>query len=61
MRDSFTENWEVCFGLFVTPVILVSRVLKQMQEQKAHGILVIPHWPSASFWLLICSENGGFV
>ena len=42
-------------------MILVSRDLKQMQEQKARGILVIPHWPSASFWPLICSETGGFV
>ena len=59
--DTSTENWGVCFGLFVPPVILVSRVLKQMQEQKAHGILVIPHRHSAAFWPLICLEAGGFV
>ena len=31
--DAFTENWGEVFGLFVPPVILVPRVLKQIQEQ----------------------------
>ena len=59
--DAFTENWGSKFGLFVPPVILVARVLKQMQAQRARGILVIPYWPSAVFWPLICCEHGGFI
>ena len=44
--DAFTENWGEVFGLFVPPVICVSRVVKQIQEQWARGVLVIPFWPS---------------
>ena len=40
--DAFTENWGEVFGLFVPPVILVPRVLQQIQEQRTRGILVIP-------------------
>ena len=46
---AFTENWEEAFGLFVPPVNLVPRVLKQIQEKRARGVLVIPFWPSAAF------------
>ena len=44
--DAFTENWGEVFGLFVPPVILVPRVLQQIQEQRTRGVLVIPFWPS---------------
>ena len=44
--DAFTENWGEVFGLFVPPVIFVPRVVKQIQEQRARGVLVIPFWPS---------------
>ena len=58
--DAFTENWGEAFGLFVPPVNLVPRVLKQIQEQRARGVLVIPFWPSAAFWPLLCVGQGGF-
>ena len=44
--DAFTENWGEVFGLFVPSVILVPRVLKQIQEQRTRGVLVILFWPS---------------
>ena len=58
--DAYTEKWGEAFGLFVPPVNLVPRVLKQIQEQRARGVLVIPFWPSAAFWPLLCVGQGGF-
>ena len=49
--DAFTENWGEVFGLFVPPVLLVPRVLQQIQEQRTRGVLVIPFWPSGLFGL----------
>ena len=49
--DAFTENWRGVFAYFVPPVILVPRVLQQIQEQRTRGVLVIPFWPSGFFGL----------
>ena len=49
--DAFTENWGEVFGLFVPSVILVPRVLQQIQKQMTCGALVISFWPSGFFGL----------
>ena len=59
--DAFIENWGNVFGLFVPPVILVSRVIKQMKAQSVKGVLVVPAWKSANFWPLLCTREGYFV
>ena len=56
--DTFTYDWSQSFGLYVPPIILVSRVLKKMESCRAKGILVIPEWRSANFWPLICTNHG---
>lgn len=56
--DAFTFDWSQSFGLYVPPVILISRVLKKMESCRAKGILVVPEWRSASFWPLICPTYG---
>ena len=56
--DAFTFDWGQGFGLYVPPVILVSRVLRKMEICRAKGILVVPEWRSANFWSLICSSYG---
>ena len=56
--DAFTFDWGQGFGLYVPPVILVSRVLRKMESCRAKGILVVPEWRSANFWPLICSSYG---
>ena len=52
--DAFTENWGEVLGLFVPPVILVPRVLQQIQEQRTRG--VFGHFLLAlrAFWALLC-------
>ncbi|KAL5020239.1 hypothetical protein ScPMuIL_003131, partial [Solemya velum] len=59
--DAFTANWGEHFGLFVSPITLISRVLKQMQQQSATGVLVLPHWTSSSFWPLLCGKENLFI
>ena len=55
--DAFTYDWSQYFGLYVPPIILVSRVLKKMENCKAKGILVLPEWRSANFWPLLCAND----
>lgn len=58
--DAFTYDWSSVFGLFVPPVILVARVLKKMQCCKARGVLVVPEWALANYWLLLSNNRGVF-
>ena len=53
--DAFTFDWSRSFGLYVPPIILISRVLRKMESCRAKGILVVPEWRSANFWPLICT------
>ena len=55
--DAFIYDWSQYFGLYVSPIILVSRVLKKMENCKAKGILVLPEWRSAYFWPLLCAND----
>ena len=45
------KTGEKYLAYFVPPVILVPRVLQQIQEQRTRGVLVIPFWPSGLFGL----------
>ena len=45
------EKLENC--LVVPPVVLIARVLHYLKVQRALATLVIPFWPSSSFWPLI--------
>ena len=58
LTDAFTFDWSQSFGLYVPPIVLVSRVLKKMESCNAKGILVVPEWRSANFWPLLCSFYG---
>lgn len=56
--DAFTVDWSNVYGLFVPPVVLVSRVLRKMRQCAAKGVLVVPEWKSANFWPLVSNEMG---
>ena len=55
--DAFSTDWSMENNWLVPPISQVSRVLKHVRECKAKGTLVIPAWPSASFWPLFFSCN----
>ena len=47
--------------MVVPPVCLVASTLHYMLEQKAVGSLVVPFWPSSSFWPLISRIYAKFI
>ncbi|VDH91887.1 Hypothetical predicted protein [Mytilus galloprovincialis] len=57
----FTVDWRGINGLFVPPVSLIPRVLMYMRQCKAVGTLILPYWPSASFWPMLCPFGDGFI
>ena len=48
--DAFTEKWGKVFGFVNPPICFFTRVFKQMEQQRAPGIMVILCWTSALFW-----------
>ena len=43
------------------PVALVARVIHYLSLQKAMVTLVVPLWPSSSFWPLLTSKYQSFI
>ena len=62
--DAFTCNWEEENNWLCPPVYLIPRVLRHAANCKAVATLVVPHWPSAPYWPMLCPDGthlAGFV
>lgn len=53
--DALRQPWHGEFGLFVPPINLLSRVVSRIARQHAHGIVVVPAWPSRPWWSTLMS------
>ena len=58
--DAFTVHWGGEVNWWCPPIPLVPRVIRHAQVCAAKGTLIVPCWPSAPFWPLICRANGQF-
>ena len=45
----------------VPPVALVPRVIHYLSLKKAMATVIVPLWPSSSFWPLFTSKNRSFI
>lgn len=36
---------------------MIVRVIRKMETDRAHGVLVLPYWKSAVYWPLICPSG----
>ena len=48
--DAFSAIWGGINNYLVPPVFLVARTLAHLETSLAGGTLIVPKWPSASFW-----------
>lgn len=53
--DAFTLNWNSIVFYAFSPFNLILRVLKKIRDEKAEGILVVPHWPAQPWFPLFSS------
>ena len=58
--DAFTVDWQGENNYLCPPVYLVPRVLRHAQACRCVGSLVVPEWPSAAFWPLLCVSEWEF-
>ena len=59
--DFFAQELSSENCLVVPPVSLVARVIHYLSLQKAMATLVVPLWPSSSFWPLLTSKYRSFI
>ena len=55
--DAFCQTWTFENNYFCPPVSLIIQVIKRIIAVSATGTLVIPHWPTSSFWPFICPDG----
>ena len=59
--DFFVQNLESVNCSVVPPVSLIARALHYLSLQKARATIMIPVWPSSSFWPLLTSQYKSFM
>ena len=55
--DAFTVDWAGENNWLCPPIGLLPRVIPHAQSCRAKGSMVVPMWPSAPFWPLLCPHG----
>ncbi|CAC5388448.1 unnamed protein product [Mytilus coruscus] len=55
--DAFTQNWKNEVNWIVPPISVVCRAIKHLILCKARGTLIVPKWPSSSYWTMIFKKG----
>ena len=55
--DAFTCDWSGENNWLCPPVYLIPRVLRHAANSKAAATLVVPEWPSAPYWPMLCPDG----
>ena len=58
--DAFTVSWSKKNNWLFPPPYLIPRVLKHMSAGGEDGTLIVPKWPSASWWPPLVDMNGSW-
>ena len=57
--DAFTVDWSGENNWWCPPIGLIPRVIRHAQACRAKGSIVVPLWPSAPFWPMLCPFRTG--
>lgn len=48
--DAMSQTWTERVGIWVPPFNLIPRVLSKIGDEQAHGLVVVPFWPSRPWY-----------
>ena len=57
---AFTLDWRGENNWLVPPVYLIPRVMRHITHNGESGTLVVPFWPSATWWPLLLKDSSNF-
>lgn len=55
--DAFTQDWSAGNNWLVPPIRLVNKAIFHLLSCRGRGTLIVPKWPSASFWPVLFHEG----
>lgn len=55
--DAMSVDWRGEFGLFVPPINMIGKVVARLGQQQAHGVVVVPRWPTKTWWAVLRSSS----
>ena len=58
--NAFLYSWAGGKNYLVPPVYMVGKVIKQLRYYNSYGVLVVPYWFSAAFWIYLRNVDGKF-
>ena len=58
--DAMQTRWSKEVGIWVPPFNLISKVIAKIVDDRAHGLLVVPYWPSRPWFGTVCQIMNGF-
>ena len=58
--DTFTVNWAGENNWLCPPITLIPRAIRHVEACHAVCTLIVPCWPSAPFWPLLCPAESQF-
>lgn len=50
--DAFTLDWSNFYFYAFPPFAIISKIISKIISEKAHGILIVPYWPTQPWWPL---------
>jgi ribonuclease HI len=60
--DAFSVPWHsTALGLLVPPFPMISRVVAKALDDAASAVVVVPHWPTQSWWPLLMEAASDFL
>lgn len=57
--DAFGFDWSVGNNWIVPPINLIARTINHLKLCKARGTLIVPKWPTATFWPILVKPFSG--
>ena len=58
--NAFLHSWAHENNYLVPPVYLVGRTIKHLRYYEGRGVLVVPYWVSAAFWVYLRNDSHNF-
>ena len=58
--NAFCHSWDNENAWICPPVKKIIQVIKKIQLTRGSGLLVVPEWPTASFWPFIQTSSGKY-
>lgn len=59
--DAFSHSWDNEIAWICPPIREVTRIIKRLKTSKASGVLFVPEWRTADYWVEIFDSDGNLL